>query len=88
MHIVYLLQSEAEEGRRFVGVTDDLLSAMESHNLGRNSQTAAWTPWKVVSFSAFVEFERASQFERYLASEEGQAFAEERLWPIGAGETA
>jgi hypothetical protein len=37
-------------------------------------------PWKLVTYVAFSDIEKARAFERYLKSGSGHAFAKKRLW--------
>jgi len=84
MHYVYLLESLACEGERYVGATSDLRRRLDAHNAGRSPHTAKFRPWKLVAYLAFPERERAFAFERYLKSGSGQAFAGKRLWHSSA----
>lgn len=80
MHYVYLLESSACLGQRYVGTTADLGRRLDAHNAGKSPHTAKFKPWKVVTYLAFSERERAFAFERYLKSGSGRAFAGKRLW--------
>ena len=81
MYYVYLLESLACDGERYVGATVDLRRRLDAHNVGKSPHTAKFRPWKLVAYLAFSERERAFAFERYLKSGSGQAFAGKRLWP-------
>jgi len=72
---VYLLQSISFPGERYVGMTDDLRSRLKDHNMGRSVHTAKYKPWKLSVYVAFADKTRASQFEKYLKSGSGRAFA-------------
>jgi hypothetical protein len=37
-------------------------------------------PWEPISYHAFAEADRARDFERYLKTGSGQAFAKKRFW--------
>ena len=78
MRYVYLLQSEA--GEHYVGVTSDLKQRLSEHNVGKSPHTAKYVPWKLVTYLAFSNAEKAEAFERYLKSGSGHAFARKRLW--------
>jgi hypothetical protein len=39
-----------------------------------------YTPWRVVTYLAFSDENKAAAFERYLKSGSGHAFARKRLW--------
>lgn len=80
MHYVYLLESDAFPQRRYVGYSDDLRRRVLEHNAGKNASTAAYRPWCLRTYVAFTTKLRALEFERYLKSGSGHAFARKRLW--------
>ncbi|QNL18627.1 GIY-YIG nuclease family protein [Hyphobacterium sp. CCMP332] len=78
MHFVYVLESES--GHHFyVGLTDDVERRLAKHNSGSVSHTAKFRPWILRTFIAFNERQRAADFEKYLKSGSGRAFARKRL---------
>jgi predicted GIY-YIG superfamily endonuclease len=77
---VYLIQSEAFPDQRYVGFTTDLKKRLETHNAGGSVHTAKFKPWKLVSYHAFSEKRKAQEFECYLKSGSGRAFANRRFW--------
>jgi predicted GIY-YIG superfamily endonuclease len=80
MHYVYLLESEAFGGQRYIGLTTDLKQRLADHNAGKSPRTSKYTPWQLVTYVAFSDIEKARAFERYLKSGSGHAFAKKRLW--------
>ncbi len=80
MHYVYLLQSEASVGERYVGVTSDLRRRLTDHNARKSPHTSKYAPGKLVTYVAFSNKEKADSFESYLKSGSGHAFAKKRLW--------
>ncbi len=78
-HYVYILEAETWEGRFYVGLTDDLGARLRRHNLGAVPHTAKFKPWRVKTAMAFRQREKASEFERYLKTSSGRAFAKKRL---------
>lgn len=80
MRYVYLLKSESSADQRYVGITSDLKQRVTDHNAGKSSHTAKFTPWKLVTYIAFTDDQKAETFERYLKSGSGHAFARKRLW--------
>jgi predicted GIY-YIG superfamily endonuclease len=80
MHYVYLLESGAVPGERYVGITTDLRLRLGQHNAGKSPHTSKYAPWKLVSYVAFSNERKAAAFERYLKSGSGHAFARRRLW--------
>ena len=79
MHYVYLLQSEARVEQRYVGLTSDLRKRLADHNAGKPPHTSKYIPWKLVTYVAFSDRQKAESFENYLKSGSGPAFARKRL---------
>lgn len=80
MRYVYLLKSESFVGQRYVGLTSDLKHRLAEHNAGKSSHTSKYAPWKLETYVAFSDENKAEAFERYLKSGSGHAFAKKRLW--------
>lgn len=80
MYYVYLLESEVSGGQRYIGLTTDLKRRLADHNAGKSSHTSKYTPWRLVTYVASSDVEKARAFERYLKSGSGHAFAKKRLW--------
>ena len=80
MHYVYLLKSLAEPSQRYVGFTADLKTRLKCHNDGGSIHTAKYKPWELVTYVGFANERRAREFEHYLKSGSGHAFANKRLW--------
>ncbi|MGX9148387.1 GIY-YIG nuclease family protein [Mesorhizobium sp. 128a] len=80
MWYVYLIESEAAEGERYVGITSDLKQRLADHNAGKSSHTSKFLPWRIVTYAAFSSQTKATSFERYLKSGSRHAFANKRLW--------
>jgi predicted GIY-YIG superfamily endonuclease len=78
-HYAYILQSEKEPDRFYTGNTEDLRARLKKHNAGEVPHTSKFRPWKIKSAVAFASRERACDFERYLKSASGRAFAKKRL---------
>jgi putative endonuclease len=79
MKYVYLLESIEHPNESYVGLTDDLRARFKAHNSGQSPHTAKFKPWRLVSYVAFSDNEKAVAFERYLKSASGRAFAKKRL---------
>ncbi len=79
MTYVYILQSLADMERRYVGLTNNLRARLARHNAGQVAHTSKFIPWRVQSYFAFSDADRAVAFERYLKSSSGRAFARKRL---------
>jgi putative endonuclease len=80
MYYVYLIESDHIPGRRYVGLTSDLRRRLHDHNAGKSPYTAKYKPWRLVTYIAFSSRKKAEEFERYLKSGSGHAFANKRLW--------
>jgi len=80
MHYVYLLESDSVRGHRYIGLSADLKRRVAEHNSGKSLHTAKYRPWHLVTYIAFSNKLRAEEFERYLKSGSGHAFARKRFW--------
>lgn len=76
---VYILASEAEPDRFYVGLTDDLAARLAKHNSGSVPHTKKFRPWHIKTAVAFRDRKRAAEFEAYLKSPSGRAFSRTRL---------
>ena len=65
MYYVYVLQSELERGRFYLGHTKDLRQRLESHNTGKNKSTKSHS-WRVVYYEAYLTRVAARQREHKL----------------------
>jgi predicted GIY-YIG superfamily endonuclease len=74
-HIVYILQSQAQPGRYYTGVTSNISARLAAHNTGHCTHTANGRPWRADVVIEFTDERRALAFERYLKSGSGCAFA-------------
>ena len=75
IHYVYLLRSESHPDQRYTGLTSDLKTRLEKHNIGDVPHTSKFRPWRLVTYVAFSSRKQASDFELYLKSGSGRAFA-------------
>ena len=80
MFYVYLIRSDEHPDRVYIGFTADLKKRMRAHNAGQSVHTAQYKPWKLVTYLAFTNEDKARAFEKYLKSHSGMAFASKRLW--------
>ena len=80
MHYVYLLRSKNTPDRTYVGLTGDLKARLARHNTGACPATRRHRPWVIVTYLAFSSRDQAANFESYLKSGSGRAFASRRLW--------
>jgi putative endonuclease len=75
---VYILENATDEAF-YVGITEDLRKRLKKHNAGEVPHTAKHHPWRIKTAIAFTDEARAIDFERYLKSSSGRAFAKKRL---------
>jgi len=75
----YFLQSESYPKKFYVGFTEDLRARLKTHNSGRVTHTSKHIPWRIKTTVAFTERTRAIEFERYMKTASGRAFARKRL---------
>lgn len=74
-HYVYILISEADETHHYTGLTENLESRLIAHNRGQVPHTSKYLPWRIETAIAFRSHEKAVEFEKYLKSHSGRAFA-------------
>ena len=79
MKYVYILQSLTDSEHFYTGITDDLDARLLKHNSGAVTHTSKFGPWRIKSYVAFADEDRAFSFEKYLKSGSGRAFARTRL---------
>lgn len=80
VHYVYLIQSQDNPDHHYIGSTSDLKTRMKAHNSGQSKHTTKFRPWKLVGYPPFADKRKAQEFEHYLKTGSGQAFANKRLW--------
>jgi putative endonuclease len=77
--LVYLIESLADPGRPYIGLTGDVPTRLAAHNAGRSPHTAKHKPWRLVVTIAFTDERTAVRFEQYLKSGSGRAFAKKHF---------
>lgn len=80
MHYVYIIKSIKYPEKIYSGYTTNLKQRLETHNSGGSIYTAALRPWKLVLYLVFENKSKALEFEKYLKSHAGRAFAKKRFW--------
>ena len=83
---VYVLRSDQDPSRHYVGVSENVDNRLEWHNTGPAGQTVQHRPWSVVVVIEFADEKTAIKFEKYLKSGSGRAFAKRHLAPSQAAE--
>ena len=72
---VYILRSDSDPSRHYVGRATDVDERLDWHNAGPCGYTLRHRPWRVVVSMQFPTEQEAARFERYLKSGSGRAFA-------------
>ncbi len=78
-YYVYILQSEVDQKRFYTGFTENLDSRLKTHNAGTVPHTSKYKPWSIKTAIAFNDRQKALNFEKYLKSPSGRAFAKKRF---------
>jgi putative endonuclease len=76
---VYFLESLSDPQQTYVGLTNNLRTRLTKHNAGESPHTSKYRPWRLLSYLAFSRDQAAVDFERYLKTGSGRAFAKKRL---------
>jgi predicted GIY-YIG superfamily endonuclease len=82
---VYILRSDSNPERHYVGLTSDVARRLHWHNNGPSGVTVHHRPWSLVVSLEFADAKNADRFERYLKTGSGRAFAkrhfgDEKAW--------
>lgn len=75
MQYVYILRSIANPDRHYVGITTDPDRRLAEHNSGKSIHTNKFRPWELSVCIGFADAAKAHNFEQYLKSGSGRAFA-------------
>ena len=73
--IVYIIRSDADPARHYVGITSNFRDRLEWHNHGPCGHTISHRPWSLVVAMEFQTQRDAVRFEKYVKSGSGRAFA-------------
>ena len=73
--IVYIVRSETDASRHYVGITSNLRNRLEWHNHAPAGYGIRHRPWSLVVSMEFPKMAAAVRFEKYLKSGSGRAFA-------------
>lgn len=72
---MYVLRSDGDASRHYVGLTADVAKRLAAHNAGMSVYTSRHRPWSLVVSMQFRCEKVARRFEHYLKSGSGRAFA-------------
>jgi putative endonuclease len=78
---VYILRSQTDPARHYVGITSDVDERLEWHNAGPTGFTLDHRPWSLVVTMEFRNEGEAVRFEKYLKSGSGRAFTKRHFDP-------
>ncbi|GAX61692.1 excinuclease ABC subunit C [Candidatus Scalindua japonica] len=78
MHYCYILLS-LKSHIFYSGSTKNLKARIKLHNEGKVKSTKPHLPWELVWYGAFETEKQSKNFEKYLKSGSGKAFAYKRL---------
>lgn len=78
MYYVYILK--CNNGKPYIGCTEDLKERVERHNKGYVPATKPLLPITLTAYFAFSNKYTAFNFEKYLKSGSGRAFAEKHFF--------
>jgi len=76
---VYILQSQSSTEHFYTRPHRRPPRAPEKHNAGEVPHAAKFRPWQIKTAIAFTDEQRAVEFEHYLKSGSGRAFAKKHL---------
>jgi putative endonuclease len=74
-YYVYLIKSIKFHDKIYIGYTINIKQRLDTHNSGGSIHTQQDRPWKLIMCMAFKNMDCAKQFEKYLKSQSGRAFA-------------
>jgi len=79
MYYVYLIKSINSPETFYVGYTTKLNQRLETHNSDGSIYTANYKTWKLLLSLDFEDETKAKNFEKYLKTSAGKAFAAKRF---------
>lgn len=79
-YYVYFIRSIKSRDVVYIGYTTNLKQRLATHNSGGSIHTKKDRPWELVLCMTFKEKSKATEFEKYLKSHAGRAFAKKRFW--------
>jgi len=81
MYYTYILLS-SKFHKFYFGSTNDLKSRFKLHNSGEVKSTKPYISWELIWYAGFSTEKEARNFELYLKTGSGKAFAYKRLIPV------
>jgi putative endonuclease len=81
MHYTYILLSKGSH-IFYYGSAHNLKNRIDLHNKGKVLSTKPHSPWELIWYGAFSTEKESKDFEVYLKTGSGKAFAYKRLIPV------
>ena len=82
---MYIIRSDVEPNRHYVGITSNVGARLDWHNGGPSGHPVAHRPWSVVVAIEFPTKKDAIRFEKNLKSGSGRAFAKRHFGAAADG---
>ena len=79
MQIVYILKSDKDPAKYYIGLTKDLEKRIAEHNTEKSGYSKRYAPWHVETHITFSSSRLAERFEKYLKAGSGHAFLTKHL---------
>ncbi len=79
MKHVYIIRSISHPDQKYIGITANIDARLKEHNSGTVPHTSKFVPWELVTYTTFFNDQKAFEFEKYLKSHSGRAFASKRF---------
>jgi predicted GIY-YIG superfamily endonuclease len=76
---MFYIYSEKHPDQTYIGSTADLKKRLTEHNSGKSIHTNKFKPWELTAYIALPDRSLAEQFEHYLKTGSGRAFAQRHL---------
>ena len=85
-YFVYILKSQKDSTRYYIGLTNNLDKRLKEHNSKDSYYSRRFAPWSLEIYIAFKSQCLAVSFEKYLKAGSGQAFLKKHfLAPLDSG---
>ena len=75
--VVYVIES-LNDGRYYVGMTENLEERLKYHNSGRVKSTKGYRPWRLIHKEEFPDWASAREREKYLKSGYGKQWLKQK----------
>ncbi len=79
MKYVYIIRSIICHEKIYIGITANPKKRIKEHNEGKSPHTSKFRLWKLITYIAFTDEQKAFAFEKYLKSGSGRVFTKKRL---------